>query len=44
MFEGATPMMRRLRNLWLMTWENYRIEPVPRSVRLTALWLGKAPI
>lgn len=32
MFEGATPTMRRLRNLWLMTWENYRIEPVPRSV------------
>jgi hypothetical protein len=30
--EGATPTWRRLRNLWLLTRENYRIEPVPRSV------------
>jgi pyruvate-formate lyase-activating enzyme len=32
LFEGATPTWRRLRNLWLLTWENYRIEPLPRSV------------
>jgi pyruvate-formate lyase-activating enzyme len=32
MFEGATPTVRRLRNFWLLTWENYRIEPVPRSL------------
>jgi len=31
-FEGATPTLRRVSNLWLLTWENYRIEPVPRSL------------
>jgi pyruvate-formate lyase-activating enzyme len=32
MFEGATPTLARLLNLWLLTWEDYRIEPVPRSL------------
>jgi pyruvate-formate lyase-activating enzyme len=32
MFEGATPTLRRILNLWLLTWENYRIAPVPRSL------------
>ena len=32
LFEGATPTLRRVLNLWPLTWENYRIEPVPRSL------------
>ena len=26
LFEGATPTLRRLLNLWILTWESYRIE------------------